>query len=104
MNVTENEKINNYLLKLRKRNSQTLRVFENSLDFVNALKTETGNILLKDLIDAHSEYFNRICAEDTKEWEKGVYRELTKILRLWCERIGTVERAKEEYNLIKQGG
>jgi len=96
--ILDDEKIVDYVSKVRGRNFNALKVFEGSLDFVMAIRTDVGKQLLKDLVTLHSEYFDRMTAEDTKDWEKGVYRELTKILGTWSNRIAIYEKNVDQYN------
>jgi hypothetical protein len=100
--IADEDKVNEYVEKLRRKGYNTLKVFENSVDFVTAIRTDVGKQLLKDLVSIHSDYFDRILAEDTKDWEKGVYRELTKILGTWSNRIATYERSLEECNAAQK--
>jgi hypothetical protein len=100
--VSDDDRINEYVEKLRHKGYNTVKVFENSLDFVMALRTDVGKQLLKDLVAIHSEYFDRMIAEDTKDWEKGVYRELTRILTNWTTRISNYEKGLDDYSAAQK--
>jgi hypothetical protein len=95
--ISNDEQISEYVNKIRKRGVNTLKVFENSIDFMTAIRTPIGQQLLKDIIHIHNEYFERMIAEDTKEWEKGVYRELTRIIGTWSERVAVYAKGVEQY-------
>ena len=89
--------IESYLDRLRKRGSHTIQVFENNVDFVLALKSTVGQILLRDLIERHENQFNRIASLEATDADKQTYSYLKGMLEIWVSRLAAYEKNVNEF-------
>jgi len=89
--------IQTYLERIKKRSAHSLQVFENNLDFVLAIKTPIGQMLLKDLVDRHEIQFNKIASLDATYADKQTYLYLKGMIETWVARIASYENNVSDY-------
>lgn len=94
--------IESYLDRIRKRGAHTLQVFEGNLDFILAVQSSVGKILLRDLIERHEAQFNRIASLEATDVDKKVYSYLKGMLETWVARIASYEKATKDYTSAAQ--
>lgn len=91
------KEIESYLERIKKRGAHTLQVFENNVDFVLAVKSPVGQILLKDLIERHENQFGRIASLEATDADKQTYIYLKGMIDLWVKRLADYERNVNEF-------
>lgn len=84
--------VESYLERVRKRGAHTLQVFEGNLDFILAIKSPVGKVLLRDLIGRHEEQFNRIASLEATDTDKQTYLYLKEMIETWVIRIASYEK------------
>jgi hypothetical protein len=89
--------VESYLERVRKRGAHSLQVFENNLDFVLAVKSQIGQMLLRDLIERHEAQFNRIASLEATDADKQTYLYLKGMIEIWVSRLASYEKNVDDY-------
>jgi len=91
------KEIESYLERIKKRGAHTLQVFENNVDFVLAVNSPIGQILLRDLIERHENQFNRIASLEATDADKQTYGYLKGMIEIWVKRLAAYENNVNEF-------
>uniref|UniRef100_A0A6M3J4R5 Uncharacterized protein n=1 Tax=viral metagenome TaxID=1070528 RepID=A0A6M3J4R5_9ZZZZ len=89
--------VESYLERIRKRGAHTLQVFESNLDFILAIKSPVGQVLLRDLIERHEIQFSRIASLEATGVDKQVYLYMKGMLEAWVTRIASYEKNVKDF-------
>lgn len=73
--------------------SQSLTILSQYQPFKQALETQLGQELLKDLIDMHSLRLAKIASLEATDEEKIEYKVLTELIKRWSFKIAQYESA-----------
>jgi len=94
---TDQERIEEYLERLRKRGANTLQMFESNIDFILAIKSDIGKEILRDLVDRHEHLFKRVASLEVTDAEKQTFLYIHEMLSLWSRKIADYQRRVKEF-------
>jgi hypothetical protein len=76
-----------YLKTMSKSKARTLSILGKQHKFVEAMNTETGAILLQDLIDKHERLLDKVGNLTATEQEKIEYKVVHEMVLIWAQKI-----------------
>lgn len=76
--------------------SHSIMILSQYAPFKEAIESEIGKELLKDLIDMHSSKLSRIASLEATDEDKMEYKVLTELIKRWSFKIMQYENALKE--------
>ncbi len=93
--IPEQEKLINYIKTRGNTGNRTLEILGKNLKFIDALNTEVGLELLKDLVSMHEETFQKVASLDATDADKIKYKLLQSLINRWAIHIAHYLEAVE---------
>lgn len=94
--MIRDDKLRKYLEKFGKRGEMTLSVLGKDIDFIEALNSEIGHELLKDLAERHERLLNVISEIKATDEEKIEYLVVRRMLLEWGSKISNYNKKIDE--------
>ena len=94
--MIRDDKLRKYLEKFGKRGEMTLSVLGKDIDFIEALNSEIGHELLKDLAERHERLLNVISEIKATDEEKIEYLVVRRMLSEWGSKISNYNKKIDE--------
>ena len=95
-NTVTAEQLADYLKRKGRAGSQTLSVLGKSQPFMEAIKSEIGQQLLKDAVGLHESLLFKVADLTATPEETMEYRAVRKIILKWSDRIALYEKNMAE--------
>ena len=99
--MIKDENLRNYLSKFGKRGEKTLSVLGKEIDFINAINSEVGYELLKDLTERHEALLTKIDTIQSTDEDKMEYKVTRTLLLNWSARINSYNKKIDEIRNTK---
>ena len=96
--VPEQEKLMNYIKTRGNTGNRTLEILGKNLKFIDALNTEVGLELLKDLVSMHETAFQKVASLDATDEDKVNYKLLQSLINKWSIHISYYFEALQKVN------
>jgi hypothetical protein len=85
-----------YIKIAGRRGQQARETLSKHVAFVQAVQTEVGRELLKDLVNSYEDLLNKLASLQASDEEKMEYKAVRKLLLRWADRIIAYERSLED--------
>jgi len=90
------EELADYIRTRGNSSKKTLEILATNLHFIDAINTEVGGEVLKDLVQMHKEAFLKIAELGASDEDKVRYKVLQDLINRWSKRVAdyyqTLER------------